>query len=124
MRLRFLLDEQISPRVATSAAKAGLDVAAVSGSDLAGMDDESLLRESVKQKRILVTYNIGDFVVILQKLIREGTDIPGIVFVDAKTISTAQFGRLARALGRLAERIRRNEVDPAGGIFLTGKRRR
>ena len=119
MRRRCLLDEHISPRVATSARRAGLDVLAVSGSDLAGLDDESLLRECVRQGRILVTYNIGDFAAIYRQFLSEGLDLPGIVFVDSRTIPTDQVGKLSRALLGLAKRMESGEVSSAGGLFLT-----
>ncbi len=77
---------------------------AVSGSDLAGLDDEAIFRTAVRERRILVTYDIG-----------------GLVFVDSKTISTSEVSKLARALRRLSAAIQRGEVEPAGGIFLSSK---
>jgi len=116
---RFLLDEQISPAVAAAAGRRSIDIAAVAGSELAWMDDETIFREAIRQRRILVTYDIADFVSLYRDLLKEGADIPGIVFVDGRTITTSQVGRLASALIKLARRIQEETIDPAGGLFLS-----
>lgn len=118
MPVRFLLDEQISPKVAERARKLGLDVTAVSGSDLAGSGDGAVFRRAIDEGRIVVTYDIADFTVLYSDLLKEGASIPGLVFVDAGTISTADLSGLARALAKLAALIEKGEVDPSGGIFL------
>lgn len=118
MRAKFLLDEQISRRVAAQAAKRGLDVRAVDGSNLAGQDDPAILRAAIRERRIFVTYNSAHFAPLLVDQARSGAGIPGIVFVDGKTIPTSGIGGLVRALGRLARKIEAGEVDPSGGIFL------
>jgi predicted nuclease of predicted toxin-antitoxin system len=117
-RPKFLLDEHISCRVAEEAMKRGFDVRAVESSELAGSDDLSLFRVAIRDGRIMVTYDNGDFASLFTDLLKEGAEIPGIVFVDIDTIPTSDISGLARALVRLAERIEAGEVDPSGGIFL------
>ena len=118
MRPRFLLDEQISPRVARLAGGLGVDARAVASSDLAGLDDRSIFRKAVEEGRILVTYDIADMSVVYADLLKEGLDVPGVIFVDSRTIPTSDPLRLARGLARVAGRIESGDVDPGGGLFL------
>lgn len=118
MRPKFLLDEHISRRVAKAASRLGVDARAVDGSDLAGLDDRSLFRAAIREGRILVTYNNGDFAPLLVDFAREGGAVPGVVFVNGDTLPTSDVGGLVRAIVGLAERIRAGRADPSGGIFL------
>ncbi|MBI2900507.1 MAG: DUF5615 family PIN-like protein [Planctomycetes bacterium] len=117
-RPRFLLDEHIGRRVAEEAGRHGVDVRAVDGSDLAGLDDLALFRRAIADGRIVVTYNNADFAPLMGDLVREGALVPGVIFVDIQTIPTSDASGLARALVRIAERIAAGEVDASGGIFL------
>lgn len=114
----FLLDEQIGRRVAKEAGRRGVDVAAVDGSELAGLDDLALFRRAIHEGRIVVTYNNADFAPLMAEMLKEYPSIPGVVFVDRSTIPTSDVMGLVRALARLAERIEMDEVDVSGGAFL------
>jgi len=119
VRPRFLLDEHISRRVAEEAFKRGLDVRSVDGDPrLAGQEDLVIFREAIREKRILVTYNNGDFAPLLGDMVKAGEEVPGVVFVDEATISNSDIGGLTKALLKLAKWIERKEVDPSGGLFL------
>ena len=118
MRPKFLLDEHISRRVAERSRAERVDVHAVDGSGLVGFDDEGLLRQAIQERRLMVTYNIADFAVAYGKLLKEGLEIPGIVFVDNASIPSADIGGLVKALVRLSEKIDRGEETAAGGLFL------
>ena len=115
---RYLLDEHISPRVAAAAGKRGVDVSAVAGSSLAGSDDMTVLREAISADRILVTYDVGDFAVLLGVLARERTCAPGIVFVDRASIRTSDIGGLTDALVALDELLAAGKVSASAGVFL------
>ena len=118
MRPKFLLDEHISRRVAEGAARRGVDVKAVDGSPLAGLDDPRLLRAAAADGRILVTYNNGDFAPLLVDFLREGAAVPGVVFVNGNTLPSSDVGGLVRALAGLSARIAEGEADAKGGLFL------
>lgn len=118
MRPRFLLDEMISPRVAAEAGKAGLDVLAVAATGLAGQDDRAVLRAAIDQRRILVTYNVADFMRLFSDFLKEGADIPGVVFVSLKAFPTSDPGGLLKGLVRFSRKVEEGSVDPAAGIFL------
>ncbi len=118
MRPRFLLDEMISPRVALEARRAGLDILAVAGSGRAGQEDRAVFRAAIGERRVLVTYNVADFMRIFGDLLKEGIDVPGVVFVSRKGFPTSDPGALLKGLLRLSRRIEEGEVDPASGVFL------
>lgn len=104
--------------MARLAAARGLDVRAIAGSSLAGLDDLAAFRRAVEDGRLLVTYDIADMSAVLADLLKEGLAVPGVVFVDRRTIPPSDPPGLARALARLAERIASGAVQPQGGIFL------
>lgn len=118
MKPRFLLDEQISPRVVGLAASLGVDARAVAATSLAGLDDLSVFRKAVEDGRILVTYDIADMSMVFGDLLKEGVAVPGVIFVDGRTIPPSDPPRLARALARVAGRIESGDLQPEGGLFL------
>ena len=104
MKPRFLLDEQLSWRLAQAAVRAGLDVTAVKGSELAGLDDRSILLAAADQERILVTYNIRDFIRLLRDMISGGVRHQGLVLINSKSFRPDDFKGILRSLISLAGR--------------------
>ncbi|OHB75799.1 MAG: hypothetical protein A2Z34_07150 [Planctomycetes bacterium RBG_16_59_8] len=121
MKVKYLLDEQISPGVAEILARSGIDTIAVARSPYAGFDDRSLLSAAVAEGRLLVTYNIDDFTQLFGDCLKEGRPMAGIVFVDVRTIPTSDIRGLAGSLRTLAEKVARGETNPSYGVFLTKK---
>lgn len=119
MKPRFLLDEQLSQEVATAAANLGLDVEAVSGSDLTWRDDEAILHAAVAKDRILVTIDIRGFLPKLVDALRDEVRIPGLILVNPRTFPSQELRPLLRALKKMADRIEHGEVDPSMGVVLT-----
>ena len=119
MKPRFLLDEQLSWRLAQAAVRAGLDVTAVNGSELAGLDDRSILLAAAAQERILVTYNIRDFVRLSRDLWCSGVRHPRLVLINSKSFRPDDFRGILRSLISLPGQIERGEVDPSMGVTLT-----
>jgi uncharacterized protein DUF5615 len=116
---RFLLDEQLSPRLAAAAVREGFDVTSVVGSTLEGLDDLRVFLAATEQDRILVTYDIRDFVPLIMDLIHAGLEPRGLVKVSSKSFHPGDSKGILRALIRLANRIERGEVDPSMGVTLT-----
>ena len=119
MKARFLLDEQLSHRLASAGVRAGLDVVAVSGSELAGCDDLTILQAAVGQGRILVTFNIRHFAPLMNDLIHSGMAPKGLVKISPKSFHPGDLKGILRALIKLAARIERGDVDPSMGVTLT-----
>jgi len=116
---RFLLDEQLSRKLAEAAVRAGLDVTAVSGSELEGVDDRAILLAAASQERILVTYDVRDFVRHLRDLVNGGIRSQGLVRINSRSLRPDDLRGILRALISLAGRIELGEVDPSMGVTLT-----
>jgi hypothetical protein len=105
--LKFLLDEHISPAVATGlrrryrAVKVHAMVEWEDG-DYLGQDDSACLREAAAKGLTLVTYDRRTIPPLLKAWAEEGRKHGGVVFADEKTISQANIGGLVRALAELA----------------------
>lgn len=119
MAASFLLDEHISPMVAKGLVEGGVDAVAVAGGELQGSADAVVFRSAIDSGRLVVTYNCADFAVLLSDAVRAGVDLPGVVFVDHRTIPTNDIGGLVRALRTLASRIDSGAVNAAMGVWLT-----
>jgi hypothetical protein len=84
---RLLLDEMLSPKIGTGLEARGHDVEAVTRRPdlMAVHDDEPILAAAAAEDRVLVTANVGDFVVLDARWAAEGRLHAGIVFVTAST---------------------------------------
>jgi predicted nuclease of predicted toxin-antitoxin system len=118
VELRFLLDAQISPRVALAARGKGLDVRALQETMPADLPDREVLEYAIREGRILVTYNTGDFAILLRSAIDLGLRLPGLIFVDARSLPPDDFGGLVRALVKTTRALRDKRADASGGLFL------
>ena len=84
MNVKLLLDENLSPGVAETLRKNGLDAVHVRDRGLLGALDHTVLEASFAEDRVLVTSNVDDFV----KLARVREVHPGIILIwfDGKII--------------------------------------
>lgn len=110
-RLKLLLDEHISGKVADRLNRRGHDVMAASAQpSLRGLSDPDLFEVAQGEGRIMVTYNRGDFEEILRRYADYGKEHHGVVLVQHRRFPGQDFGRLVKALGKLD--------PPGGGSFL------
>lgn len=109
--MRFLLDEQISGKVADRLRRQGLDVVAVTADPaLRGLSDPDLFDVAQRQQRTVVTYNRPDFDAIVRDYAANGQDHHGLVIVHPGRFPSWEFARLAKALAK--------QAIPPGGNFI------
>jgi hypothetical protein len=106
--LRFLLDEHLSPRIASQfrekCPKAQMESVLVwEGGRLRGLADEALLTEARERGLTLVTYDRATITPLLKAFAEQGVEHAGVVLVDDRTIPPNDIGGLIRALIRLWE---------------------
>jgi hypothetical protein len=104
--LKLLLDEHVSPDVATALCHRQKDAVIIclaewEGGRFMGQPDELLLREAAVQKLTLVTYDRKTIPPLLKIWAEAGRVHGGVLFVDEKTIPPPDFGGLARALQKV-----------------------
>jgi hypothetical protein len=105
--LKLLLDEHISPDVATGLHRRNraLEIrylAEWENGRFLGQDDPACLREAAAQRLTLVTYDRRTIPPLLKTWAEEERTHGGVVFVDEKTISPSDIGGLVWALTGLA----------------------
>lgn len=110
--LQLLLDEHVSPDVASGVRRGNRAMVVRSmadweGGNFLGLDDASCLREAASQGLTLVTYDRRTIPPLLKTWAEEGRRHGGVIFVDEKTISPADIGGLMRALTSLVKETRR-----------------
>ena len=104
--LRYLLDEHISPAVATRVSASRADIPIVSlrnlqGGAYLGADDRVLLRAAAERGLSLVTCELRTIPRLLFEWGQAGISHGGVVFVDERSIAPNDIGGLVTALIRL-----------------------
>jgi predicted nuclease of predicted toxin-antitoxin system len=101
--MKFLLDEDISPRVAERLRIDGrLDVIHVRDRGLLGKSDPVILQRAYDEDRILVTANVKDF----QRLARACELHPGIVlFLGGSLSRDEQLALMYKAVAELEQEL-------------------
>jgi hypothetical protein len=104
--LELLLDEHLAPDIAQAARKLSRGIRIVSIHDwldghFAGVPDAEILREAVRQRSPLVTFDLKTIPLLLRSWADQGTDHGGVVFVDEKTVAQNDVGGIAKALSEL-----------------------
>jgi hypothetical protein len=104
--LKLLLDEHISPYVATGLRRhvKGLFVFPLgewNDGRFLGVSDDVVLKAAFHEGLTLVTYDRRTIPPLLKTWAEEGRNHGGVVFVDNRTISSADIGGLVKALRAL-----------------------
>jgi hypothetical protein len=105
--LRLLLDEHISPQVASGLRRRHPAIVVRcmiewERGNFLGQDDSACLRAAAAQHLTLVTYDRRTVPPLLKAWAEQGRNHGGVIFVDEKTISPADIGGLVRALASLS----------------------
>jgi hypothetical protein len=105
--VRLLLDEHISPAVATGLRRLRPSISVCGlveweGGKFLGQDDAACLRRAAELRWTLVTYDRRTIPPLLKTWAEAGQHHGGVVFVDEKTIPPSDIGGLVRGLAALA----------------------
>ncbi len=98
MTLRFLLDEDLSDRVATGLEHRGVDAISIHTIRRGGFTDEEQLAFAVAEGRTLVTYNRGDFQDLDSQWRLEGREHAGILWCIERSLPRRDIGGHIRAI--------------------------
>lgn len=99
--MKLLLDEHYSPVVAVQLRERDHNVLATAESrELRELQDEELLRWAQRERRVVVTENVRDFMVLHHAYLQFGEVHAGILFTSPRAFPrrTAAVGRLIAAL--------------------------
>ena len=100
-----MLDENVQASVAEGLRGRGVDAATVWEWGLEGATDEDLLREAAKRGRVVVTYNVRDFVKLHIRWVEEGRKHCGIIVSRQVPI-----GEMVKRLEKTAKRFKEEEM--------------
>src|SRR6202789_1620539 len=119
--LKLLLDEHMSPSVSAGLRRRNrtLEVICMSeweGGAFLGQDDSTCLGIAATQGLTLVTYDRRTIPPLLKVWAEEERTHGGVIFVDEKTISPADIGRLICALISLAREA--GEMDWTNQVYF------
>ena len=105
MSLRFLLDEDMSDRVAAGLRERGIDAVSVHEIDRANqrIPDEEQLAYAAEQGRVLVTYNRADYQALDAAWRDGGRQHAGILWCAERTLPRRAIGDLIRALAAMSD---------------------
>ncbi|NUQ01833.1 MAG: DUF5615 family PIN-like protein [Armatimonadetes bacterium] len=101
--LRYLLDEHLSPAVASGITTRRPDIPVVALRDwqagaFLGAADETILAAAHADRRSLVTFDLRTVPALLRVWIESGSVHGGVVFVHARTLAPENVGGLVHAL--------------------------
>ena len=104
--LSLILDEQISPVVATQTTNRRPDISIQSifhwrGGGLLTQRDQLILQAAAEDRLTLVTYDVTTIRPLVRDWTAAGLIHEGVIFVHERTIRSRDFGSLIRAIERL-----------------------
>jgi predicted nuclease of predicted toxin-antitoxin system len=104
VRARLLLDEMLSPQIASELVRRGHDMVAVAADpELAGLPDEQVLEWATSQGRCLVTENVKDYEVLRRAAAAQGRNHAGLLYCASRRFPRDRrfIGALVAALDRM-----------------------
>ena len=106
--MRWIIDEMLPPDTATELGRGGHDATSVAALGLAGQPDPVVFDRAVAERRVVVSENVADFVILLEQRLRN--DEPAVPVVFVRKGDLPRRGALPH---HLAERLHRwAEANP------------
>ena len=111
--MKVILDEQLSPQIATLLRKAGFDVEAVADrEDLVGRSDRFILEVACREGRAVVTNSIKDFRPLAAEWLAHGRVHAGLIMLPSTRTRTRNT--IAAVAGAI-ENVLRDHPDGLTG---------
>jgi len=116
----LLLDADVPHAPADALQKLGYDVLAASGDPALGSlsDSDLLAAEVTRQGRVVVTFNVVDFVALTRELARAYRAHTGVILIHSRTFKRSDVGGIATRLGALV----RSRRDLRNAVVYLSKR--
>jgi Domain of unknown function (DUF5615) len=116
--VKLALDHHYSSRIAVSLRGLGHDVITVSERSWEAETDEDVLALCLGEQRALLTNNVGDFAVIVDRWALEGRSHAGLVFTSDTSMprSSDWIGQYVLALDALLQSLT-GEDAPTGQVW-------
>lgn len=108
MAIKLYLDEDITaaPHLAATLRRRGFDVVSTIDAGNRSLDDRSQFAYAIAEGRVLVTFNIQDYIPLAQELYAGGREFPGLII--SPHIQGHRFDYLLKLVLNLL-----NQVDEA-----------
>lgn len=100
--MKFLLDEDLSPKIAEVARGLGLEVESVHALGRTGFSDPEQLRYAAREGYVFVTRNRDDYIRFTAEFFRKGEPHAGVLIVP-RSLPSSKPERVAHALAQWAE---------------------
>ena len=113
--MKFLLDEDLSPKVAETGRGLDLDVVSVHEIDRRGLDDREQLELAADDGRTYVTRNRDDFIQLTVEFFQTGSPHSGVLIVPY-SLPNNQPERIAHSLKAWHDKLQR--LGEPGPYFI------
>lgn len=110
--MKLALDHHYSPAIAQELRTKAHDVVVASEKGWESDDDETLLESCHRERRALLTNNVGDFAVISRQWLAEGRAHHGLIFTSDASMPRSR-GSIGRYVAALEELFDANPGDDA-----------
>ena len=95
--MKLLLDEDLSPRIAQSLRKLGVDAVSVHEVGRQGLSDREQLEYAASEKRCVVTRNRNDYLILTREFFGRNEPHEGVLVVSSG-LAPDDFGRIASSV--------------------------
>ncbi len=117
--MKLYLDEDISHHIAKALRDLKYDVISVHDLKANGYSDDRQLDIAISEKRILVSYNIKDYLSLVKDCISKGKNHYGIILISNKTILRSDIKGLISTLKFFIDGHK--SINPINQVFYLSK---